>query len=144
LLASGLFAVPPPQTKAGQMPALKDLHLDDLEVALNAADALMKHKEFLPRAGLLLMLISRFRDDIRDAIGAEVERLPGRGQVFRSLDELTTTELAAVSGAVGSLLEDRFKSTMDDPALPMQLDEYRDKLNAQKTEREQLRAQVAS
>jgi hypothetical protein len=134
----------PSPTKAGHMPSLKDLHLDELEVALNAADALMEHRTFLPRGGLLLMLLSRLRDDIRNAIGAETERSPGHGQVFRLLDEMTSTELDAVSGAVSTLLEKRFTVVMDDPALPTLLDEYRDKLNDQKTEREQFRAQVAS
>jgi hypothetical protein len=126
------------------MRSLTELHLDELEVALNAADALMQHKEFLPRSGLLLMLVSRLRDDIRDAMGMEVERMPGRGQVFRSLDELTTAELDTVAGAVDILLQDRFTAAMDDPALPTLLDEYRDKLNDQKTERAQLRASIAS
>jgi hypothetical protein len=134
----------PSPTKAGHMPALKDLHLDELEVALNAADALMEHRTFLPRGGLLLMVLSRLRDDIRDAIGAETERSPGQGKVCRSLDEMTSTELDAVLGAAGTLLEKRFTAVTDDPALPTLLNEYRDKLNDQKTEREQLRASIAS
>jgi hypothetical protein len=72
----------------------------------------------------------RAADDIRDAIGAETERSPGYGQVFRSLDEMMSTELDAVSGAVSTLLEKRFTAVMDDPALPTLLDEYLANLNA--------------
>jgi hypothetical protein len=79
------------------MRSLKDLDKDALTVALEASDALMQLKEFLPRSGLLLMLVSRFRDDTRESLGMEAERYPGRGQVFRSLDQLTTAELDTVS-----------------------------------------------
>jgi hypothetical protein len=90
------------------------------------------------------MLVSRFRDDTREALGMEAERYPGRGQVVRSLDELTSVELDTVSGAVMILLQDRFKRVMDDPALPKLLDEFQDKLTDQRTERAQIRASMAS
>ena len=125
------------------MRSLKDLHLDELEVALNAADALMQHKQFLPRGGLLLMLVSRFRDDTREALGMEAERYPCRGQVVRSLDELTSVELDTVSGAVMILLQDRFKRVMDDLDLPKLLDEFQERLTDQQTERAQIRASMA-
>lgn len=125
------------------MRSLKDLHPDELEVALNAANALMQHKQFLPRDGLLLMLVSRFRDDTREALGMEAERYPGHRQVVRSLDELTSVELDTVSGAVMILLQDRFKRVMDDPALPKLLDEFQDKLTDERTERAQIRTSMA-
>jgi hypothetical protein len=123
---------------------LERLPKDALEVALEAADALMQHKQFLPRGGLLLMLLSRFRDDTREALNMESERYPRRGQVFRSLDELTTAELDAVAGAVDTLLEERFTLVMDDPELAKLLAAFKDNLNDQKTERAQLRASMAS
>ena len=126
------------------MHPLRELDADTLKVALDASDALMQQKSFLPRGGLLLMLVSRFRDDTREALGMEPERYPGRGQVFRSLDELTSTELDTVSGAVTILLQPRFTAVMDDPELSKLLDEYRGRLNDQKTERAQLRASIAS
>jgi hypothetical protein len=125
------------------MRSLTELPENELQVALAAADTLMRHKEFLPRGGLLLMLTSRLRDDARDTLGMETERAPGRGQVFRSPDEMTTTELNAVSAAVATLLDDRLTANMDDPALPQLLREFDGELTKQKTEREQLRAQVA-
>jgi hypothetical protein len=42
------------------------------------------------------------------------------------------------------LLQDRFTAVMDDPALPKLLDEFQDKLTDQKTERAQIRAEMAS
>jgi hypothetical protein len=133
----------PSPTKAGQMRSLKDLDTDALKVALDASDALMQRKQFLPRGGLLLMLVSRFRDDTREALGMEAERYPGRGREHRSLDELTSVELGTVSGAVMILLQDRFTRVMDDPALPKLLDEFQDKLTDQRTERAQIRASMA-
>jgi hypothetical protein len=126
------------------MPTLGILPEDALEVALEAAEALMQRKQFLPRGGLLLMLVSRFRDDTREALGMEAERYPGRGQVFRSLDELTSTELDAVASAVDTLLQPRFTSAMDDPELAKLLREFESSLNDQKTERAQIQASVAS
>jgi hypothetical protein len=126
------------------MRSLKDLDTDALKVALEAADALMQLKQFLPRGGLLLMLLSRFRDDTREALGMEAERYPGRGQVFRSLDELTTVELGTLAGAVDTLLQERFTLVMDDPELAKLLAGFQDGLNDQNTERAQLRAEMAS
>jgi hypothetical protein len=130
------------------MPTLENpldkLDADALKVALDASDALMQHKGFMPRGGLLLMLVSRFRDDVRECLGMEAERYPGRGHVFSSLDELTSTELDTVAGAVMILLQDRFTRAMDDPELPKQLVEFQDKLTDQKTERAQIQAEMAS
>jgi hypothetical protein len=127
---------------------LKSLATDALKVALEASDALMLHKQFLP-SGLLLMLVSRFRDDTREAIGMEPERFPaterhGRGKIIRSLDELTSAELDAIAGAVDTLLQERFTNVMDDPELSKLLREFQGKLNDQKTERAQIQASIAS
>lgn len=125
------------------MRSLTELPEEELKMALEAADALMRHRVFLPRGGLLLMMLSRFRDDIREILGMATGRAPGHGKEHRSLDEMTTTELDTVSGAVGALLEVRLTSNMDDPALPKLLREFDAALSEQKKEREQLRAQVA-
>jgi hypothetical protein len=126
------------------MHSLTELPKDELKVALEAADALMQHKSFLPRGGLLLMLVSRFRDDTREALGMEPERLPGRGKMFRSLDELTSVELDTLAGAVDTLLQDRLTVVMDDPELAKLLREFQGRLNDQKTERAQIQASLAS
>jgi hypothetical protein len=122
---------------------LQRLPEDARKSALDATEALMYHKQFLPRGGLLLMLVSRFRDDTREALQMEPERYPGRGSVFRSLDDLTSAELDKIAGAVAVLLQERFTRVMDDPELPRQLADFRDQLEAQKTERAQLQASIA-
>lgn len=142
-LASGLPAASP-QTKAGNMRCLTELQPDALKAARDAAGTLMSFKAYMPPGGLLLMLVSKFRDDIGDVLGIEPEALPQRGRERRSLDELTSVELDTVSGAVMILLQDRFTKVMDDPALPRLLEEYRDDLNMQKAERAQIRASMAS
>jgi hypothetical protein len=121
---------------------LTTLDTDALKVALSAADTMMSLKQFLPSTGLLVMLLSRFRDDIRDALEMESERFPGRGKVFRPLDEMTTAELGSAWGAVMILLQDRFTDVMDDPELPRLLAGCQGDLARQRTEREQLRAAV--
>jgi hypothetical protein len=128
---------------------LEKLDTDALKVALDAADTLMKFKAFLPRSGLLVMLTSRFRDDVREALRMEPERYAtttntGRGHTFKSLDDLTSTELDNIAGAAGTLLEDRFTAVMDDPELPKLLREFQRDLNTQKTERAQLQASIGS
>jgi hypothetical protein len=126
------------------MRSLTELPKDKLKVAHDATEALMEHKAYLPPGGLLFMLVGRYRDDIREILGMQVEDLPQRGKERRSLDELTTVELDTLSGAVTILLEARFTSAMGDPALPKLLREFDGDLNTQKTERAQLRASIAS
>jgi hypothetical protein len=129
------------------MRSLTELPPDALKAARDAAEALVQHKAFLPPGGLLVMLLGRFRDDIAEVLGNGTDadgQLPKRGRERRSLDELTSVELDKVSGAVMILLQDRFTAVMDDPALPKLLDEFQDKLIDQKTERAQIRAEMAS
>jgi hypothetical protein len=129
------------------MCSLTELQPDALKIAHDAADTLIQHKAFLPPGGLLVMLLGRFRDDIREVLGNGTDadgELPKRGREHRSLDELTSVELDTAHGAVMILLQDRFTAAMDDPALPKLLDEFHDKLTDQKTERAQIRASMAS
>lgn len=123
---------------------LQALPEDARKDALDATEALMHHKQFLPRGGLLLMLVSRFRDETREALEMEPERYPGRGSVFRSLDDLTSTELDKITDAVAILLQERFTSLMDDPGLPRLLRDFRGELEQQKTERAQIQASIAT
>lgn len=126
------------------MRSLEDLDTDTLKVALNAADTLMEHKAYMPPGGLLVMLLGRFRDDVREALGMETEDIPRRGKKHRSLDEMTSAELDAVWGAVMILLQDRFTGHMDDPDLPKLLRAFQGELADQKAERAQIRADMAS
>lgn len=125
------------------MRSLTELPPDALTVAHDAAEALMEHKAYLPDS-LLFMLVGRFRDDTREVLGMEIGDLPQRGRERRSLDELTSVELDTMSGAVTILLEARFTSAMDDPALPQLLREFDVSLGEQKTERQQLRASIGA
>lgn len=126
------------------MRSLEDLDTDTLKVALNAADTLMEHKAYMPPGGLLVMLLGRFRDDVREALGMETEDIPRRGKKHRSLDEMTSAELDAVWGALMILLQDRFTGHMDDPDLPKLLRAFQGELADQKAERAQIRADMAS
>jgi hypothetical protein len=125
------------------MRSLAELPINTLQVARNAALTLMRFKAYMPPGGLLLMLVSKFADDMGDVLGIERDPLPQRGRECRSLDELTSIELDTVTGATGILL-DRFTDCMDDPALPGLLREFRDDLEGQKAERAQLRASIGS
>jgi hypothetical protein len=124
------------------MPPQAEQAKDPRKTALEAAETLMHFRTFLPRGGLLLMLVSRFRDDLRDALGMARERVPGSGRHFRSLDEMTSTEFDRVTAAVATLLEDRFAPLMDDPALPTLLREFQGELSKQATERAADRAKI--
>lgn len=126
------------------MRSLTDLSSDALKVARDAAATLMSFKAYMPPGGLLLMLVSKFRDDIGDVLDIEREPLPQRGRERKPLDELTSAELDTLSGAVVTLLEDRFTEVMDDPALPRLLSEFKGSLGRQKTERAQIRASMVS
>jgi hypothetical protein len=125
------------------MRSLSQMTPDALQVAHDGAGALLKLKAYLPPGGLLLMLLARFRDDIRESLEMEPEPLPRRGTEQRSLDELTSVELDTVNGAVGILL-DRFIPFMGDPALPRLLTEFRDALSVQKAERAEIRASIGA
>lgn len=126
------------------MRSLADLPTDELKLAHDAATVLVTdYKAYLPPGGLLRMLLSRFRDDTREALGLEVEGLPAREDKY-TLDELTSVELDTVAGAVIILLQDRFTAVMDDPDLPKLLGDYQIELNAQKTERAEIKASMSS
>lgn len=103
------------------------------------ADLLLseKHRGYLP-GRMLAMLLGKYRDDVTEALGLPVPPLPRRdGQLRKAgLDEMTLAELAEATQAV--LLLVNHTGTMDDPALPVYLREYRDALIAQKRERDRI------
>jgi hypothetical protein len=126
------------------MRSTTDLDVDALRVAYDAAERVMRLNEYLPSRGLLLMLMTKFRDDLRDDLEMEILPLPRRPAVHLSLDALTTSELDSLWGAVMILLQPRFTRLMSDPALPQLLDQFQGMLNVQKDERRQIRAEIAS
>ena len=125
------------------MPSLKELPKDQLTTARTATDSAFKLKAYLP-GNLLAMLLARWREDVGDALGLPRADLPSRGKERRGLDQLTSTELDTLSGAVVILLEARYTATMDDPGLSPLLREFGKALDDEKTEREQLQASIAS
>ena len=125
------------------MPSLSQLTKDQLTTACAATDSVFKLKAYLP-GNLLPMLLGRWREDVSDALGVPRGELPSRGKERHTLDQLTSTEFAALSGAVGILTEARYTNTMDDPDLPKLLREFAAALVDQKTERESDQASIAS
>lgn len=122
------------------MHSIADLPPGELQVAHDAATVLTEYRAYTP-GSLFRMLLSKFRDDLRECLEMEVEGvLPTRASDLRPLSHLTSIELDTVSGAVMILLQDRFTRVMDDPALPVVLDEFRARLDGEKAEREQIRA----
>ena len=65
------------------------------------------------------MLLEKFCDDIAEALGMELPPPPQRAGSVKvaKLDDRTSTELDALSGAV-LVLVTRFTALMDDPLLP--------------------------
>jgi hypothetical protein len=124
--------------------SLTSLKPEELSTAQEATTVLVvTHKGYLPPGGLLRMLLSRFRDDIREIIGMTAEGLPKRGE-HHELDELTSAELDAIADAVTTLLQDGFTAVMTDPDLAPLLDQFHASLIEQKNERAELRASIAS
>jgi hypothetical protein len=125
------------------MPSLSQLPEDQLQTARDATDSVFKFRAYLP-GNLLVMLLGRWREDVSDALGVPRGELPSRGKDRHPLDQLTSTEFAALTGAVGILTDVRYTNTMDDPDLPKLLGEFAAALVEQKTERENDQASLAS
>jgi hypothetical protein len=122
------------------MRAPAEISPDELREAHDAADTLVseKFRGYLP-GRMLPMLLSKFRDDARDALGMELPpRLPVRAR-HQKLEALTDPELEAITGHVAILL-DKFASFMDDPALPEALGDFRADLTTERGDRNILRA----
>ena len=109
-------------------------HLDPdaLLVALESAETLLKFRDFMPPGGLLVVVLGKFRDDLRDALEMEAVEHALRGHHSRALDELDTFGLCAMAGAIMILRQPRFTRVMDDPALPEKLEEMEAELTTRK------------
>jgi hypothetical protein len=121
-----------------------ELTKDQLTEAHHSADKLIseKYRSYLP-GRLLPMLLGRYRDDLAEALGMPLPELPHRSGPVRAvkLDDLTTAELTGLSGAVLALVT-RYADTMDDPALPELLRDFRDALVIEKAERAGIAAEM--
>lgn len=114
---------------------LKGLDSDVLKVALQAAETLMTFRAFTAPGGMFVMLLGKFRDDVREALEMEALRPAQRGTAHLPFGELRSIELSTMGGAVAILLQDRFRSRMDDPMLPRMLEELDQALRLEKRDR---------
>jgi hypothetical protein len=124
------------------MRSLTELPRDELKVALDANEVMVRFKAYLPSGSPLYLLVLKFRNNVRAALQMERGELPERGNARWPLDALTSLEFDRVRGAVTILLQERFTACMADPTLPRLLCEYMEALNEQRAEREHLRAET--
>ena len=117
---------------------------EDLRAAHDAADTLVseRFRSYLP-GRMLAMLLGRFCGELTESLGMELPALPQRSGSVRAakLDDLTSGELGALSGAV-LILVTRFTSLMDDPALPRLLADFRDALVIEKADRARIADEI--
>jgi hypothetical protein len=107
---------------------------DELKVALNGVDTLLRFQAYTP-GGLFVILLGKFRDDVRDALSMATEEPVQRGTLRLALDKLDPIEIGTVGGAVMILRQPRFTRIMDDPMLPQMLEAFEDDVNQEKHER---------
>jgi hypothetical protein len=113
----------------------KELDGEALGVALHCADSVLRFRSYTP-GSLLVMLLGKFRDDLRDAHGKETLMPAQRGSQHLPIGELELSDLDTARDSAGTLLE-QFGPFMDDPELPELLRDFRDILNAEKADREE-------
>lgn len=115
---------------------IEELSESQLKELKAKADRLLseRYRSYLP-GRMLAVLLSKYRDDLAEALGVKPPEIPQReGQARKAtLDELTTPELNEAMASV--LLLVTWDMTMDDPALPDLLREFRAALEAQQRER---------
>ncbi len=100
-----------------------------------------KFRPYLP-GRLLSVLVTRFRDDVARALGVALPPLPQRHPVRAvKLDELTSSELDTLSGAVLTLVT-RYTTLMDDPVMPGLLRDLRDCLTIEKADRARIADEI--
>jgi hypothetical protein len=127
------------------MRATTEVGPDELREARDAADTLIsaRFRRYLP-GRMLPMLIAKFRDDCTEAMRLPLPPLPQRPPVRPAkLDDLTSSELAPLWGAVDAILE-RFTVCMDDPALPKLLAELRTSLVTERAGRARIAGETTA
>jgi hypothetical protein len=119
------------------MRAPTEVRPEELREAHDAADTLIseRFRSYLP-GRMLPMLLEKFHDDVAESLSMELPPLPQRSGPVKAvkLDDLTSTELRTLSGAVLVLLT-RFTTLMNDPLLPELLREFRDALVIEQADR---------
>jgi len=98
------------------LPDITDLPLDDRRIAGDAIETVIDSRDYLPKDSTLLMVATRFGDDIREALELPALERTGRGPQLRPLHEMGLADLDRLDKAVETLLG-RFTRYMDDPDL---------------------------
>jgi hypothetical protein len=117
------------------------LDADAFNLALHCLDTIVKFRAYTSGA-LMVMLLGKFRDDVRESHGKEPLLPAQRGSQHLPIGELESSDLDTLAGSAGTLL-DQFAPLMDDPELPTLLRDFQDALNAEKAERAKPRAETA-
>lgn len=127
------------------MRAATEMTTGQLTEAHDAAGLLASEKfcPYLYLSGRMLpLLVTRFRDDVAKALGMALPPLPQRRTVRPAkLEELTSSELDALSGAVVTLVTG-FTGLMDDPVLPGLLRDLRDCLVIERADRARIAEEI--
>jgi hypothetical protein len=112
-----------------------------LKIALESVDTVLKFQAYTP-GRLFVMLVGRFRDDLREALKMDTLRPVVRGAERHTFDALNRTEVDNLAGAVLILRQERFTRIMDDPELIRMIEEFESALNAHKAKRPGVQAPV--
>jgi hypothetical protein len=115
----------------------RELDGDALGIALYCIDSVLRFRSYTP-GSMLVMLLGKFRDDLRDAHGNHTLLPAQRGSQHLPIGELDLSDLDTACDSAGTLL-DQFEPFMDDPELPELLRDLGDILNAEKADRAALR-----
>ena len=109
------------------------LDAEAVKLALHCVDTVMRFQAYT--LGMrLVMLLGKFRDDIREAHGKGGLQPPRRGSLHLPLRELAPGELDTLANSVDTL-QDQFAPFMDDPELADSLAEFRGALRVEEIER---------
>ena len=136
-MPGGAASQPRRKREARDMRATAEVRPEDLREAHDVADTLISERFRSYLTGRMLpMLLGKFRDDVAESLGMELPPLPQRPGPVKvvKLDDLTSSELGTLSGAV-LVLVTRFTTLMNDPLLPELLREFRDALVIEQADR---------
>jgi hypothetical protein len=110
---------------------------DEVALLMDSVETVLHHRAYT-RSAFLVILLGKFRDDVRDARRMAALLPAQRGSEHLDLALLDVCDLNALAEAVDTLLG-QFGGLIDDPELRRLLGDFRDILNAEKRGRAQLR-----
>jgi hypothetical protein len=107
------------------------LDTETFNLAMHCVETVLRFRAYTPIGGMLVMLLGKFRDDLREQCFKEPLLPAQRGSQLLRLRELDASELSALGDSVGTLLS-KFERYMDDPELPKLLKEFQSAIDARK------------